>query len=91
MSQSNKTLEPRLIVVDTYTLCHIDDMIQDLSNDAEKLAYALNAIQVDDPASKGVIHAIQATLFSNSELASDLSEQMSALILLPTVGETSNE
>lgn len=85
MSQSNDILEPRLVAVDSYYLSVINDRIQDLSNDAESLAMALNAINADDDASKGVIVAIQSALLANSELASIVSEMMSGLILLPEV------
>ena len=85
MSQSNDILEPRLVAVDSYYLSVIDDRIQDLSNDSEHLAMALNAINTDDDASRGVIVAVRAALFANSELASIVSEQMSGLILLPEI------
>ena len=85
MPQSNDVLEPRLVAVDSYYLSVIDDRIQDLSNDSEHLAMALNAINTDDDASRGVIVAVRAALFANSELASIVSEQMSGLILLPEI------
>ena len=85
MSQSNDILEPRLVAVDSYYLSVIDDRIQDLSNDSEHLAMALSAINTDDDASKGVIVAVRAALFANSELASIVSEMMSGLILLPEI------
>ena len=91
MNQSNDILEPRLVAVDSYYLSVIDDRIQDLSNDAESLAMALSAIITDDDTSKGVITAIRAALLSNSELASIVSEQMSALILQPRVEVISHE
>ena len=91
MSQSNDILEPRLVAVDSYYLSVINDRIQDLSNDAESLAMALNAIHTDDDASRGVIVAVRSALLANSELATILSEQMDGLILLPTVEKTSNE
>ena len=74
MSQSNDILEPRLVAVDSYYLSVIDDRIQDLSNDAESLAMALNAINTDDDASKGVIVAVRSALLANSELGSIMSE-----------------
>ena len=73
------------MAVDSYYLSVIDDRIQDLSNDAESLAMALNAIHTDDEASKGVIVAIRSALLANSELASIVSEMMSGLILLPEI------
>lgn len=71
-----EVLEPRLVAVDTYTLCHVDDCIQDYSNDSESLAYALNLIEVNDPASKGVIVAIRSALLAQSEHASKVSEEI---------------
>ena len=91
MSQPNDILEPRLVAVDSHYLSVLDDRIQDLSNDAESLAMALSAVITADDASKGVIVAVRAALFANSELASILSEQMSGLILLPELGATSHE
>lgn len=91
MSQSNDTLEPRLVAVDSYYLSIINDRIQDLSNDAEHLAMALSSIKTTDDASVGVIVAIRTALLSNSELASILSEQMDELILLPQVEVSSHE
>ena len=91
MSQSNDILEPRLMVVDSYYLAVINDRIQDLSNDADSLAMALNAINTDDDASKGVIVAIRSALLANSGLASIVNEMMDELITLPTVEVTSHE
>ena len=85
MSQSNDILEPRLVAVDSYYLSVIDDRIQDLSNDSEHLAMALNAINTDDDASRGVIVAVRSALLANSELASIVSEMLSGLILLPEI------
>lgn len=91
MNKPNDVLEPRLVAVDSYYLSVIDDRIQDLSNDSEHLAMALNAINTDDDASKGVIVAVRAALFANSELASIVSEQMSGLILLPEIKVNNDE
>ncbi|HCR88245.1 MULTISPECIES: hypothetical protein [Psychrobacter] len=91
MSQSNDILEPRLVAVDSYYLSIIDDRIQDLSNDAESLAMALNAINTDDDVSKGVIVAVRSALLANSELGSIVSEMMSGLILLPEMEVKSHE
>ncbi len=73
MTEQLEVLEPRLVAVDTYTLCHVDDCIQDYSNDSESLAYALNLIEVNDLASKGVIVAIRSALLAQSEHASKMS------------------
>jgi hypothetical protein len=73
MSPSNDILEPRLVAVDSHLLSVVDDYIQDYSNDSESLAYALNLIEVSDPASKGVIVAIRSALLAQSEHASKVS------------------
>lgn len=73
MSQSNNILAPRLVAVDSHLLSVVDDCIQDYSNDSESLAYALNLIEVNDPASKGVIVAIRSALLAQSEHASKMS------------------
>ena len=91
MSQSNDILEPRLVAVDSYYLSVIDDRIQDLSNDAESLAMALNAINTDDDASTGVIVAVRSALLANSELGSIMSEMLSGLILLPEIKVNDDE
>ena len=91
MSQPNDRLEPRLVTVDSYYLSVINDRIQDLSNDAESLAMALNAINADDDASKGVIVAVRNALLANSELGSVVSEMMDGLILLPEMEASSHD
>ncbi len=91
MSQSNDTLEPRLVVVDSYHLSYINDMVQTLSSNSERLSMALNTIIADDDASKGVITAIQGALFHDSQSASDISEMLDQLIVLPPVEVTSHE
>ena len=91
MNKPNDVLEPRLVAVDSYYLSVIDDRIQDLSNDSEHLAMALNAINTDDDASRGVIVAVRSALLANSELASIVSEQMSGLILLPEIKVNDDE
>lgn len=91
MPQSNDVLEPRLVAVDSYYLSVIDERIQDLSNDSEHLAMALNAINTDDDASRGVIVAVRSALLANSELASIVSEMLSGLILLPEIKVNNDE
>ena len=91
MKNNDEVLEPRLVLVDSYYLSVINDRIQDLSNDAESLAMALNAINADDDASKGVIVAVRSALLANSELATIVSEMMDGLITLPTVEVISHE
>ncbi len=91
MESNNYILEPRLVAVDSYYLSVIDNRIQDLSNDAESLAMALNAINTDDEASKGIIVAVRSALLANSELGSIVSEMMSGLILLPEIKVNDDE
>lgn len=91
MKNNNEVLEPRLVAVDSYYLSVINDHIQDLSNDAESLAMALNTINADDDASKGVIVAVRTALLANSELGSVVSEMMDGLILLPEMEASSHD
>lgn len=84
MSQSNDTLAPSFVAADRYQLLEADSFIQDFSNDCESLAFALGTIDANDPATKGIIVAVRAALFSYSEQASELSAGLMAdLILLP--------
>ena len=91
MKNNDEVLEPRLVAVDSYYLSVINDRIQDLSNDSEHLAMALNAINTDDDASRGVIVAVRSALLANSELASIVSEMLSGLILLPEIKVNNDE
>lgn len=88
---SNDILPPRLVAVDSHYLSYINDMVQNLSNDAESLTMELSTIIADDDASKGVITVIQGALFHSSQSASDISEMLDTLILLPQVEVTSHE
>lgn len=91
MSNHNERLEPRLVAVDSYHLSYINDMVQTLSSNAESLTMALNTIIADDDASKGVITAIQGALFHDSQSASDISEMLDQLIVMPPVEVISYE
>ncbi len=91
MKNNNEVLELRLVAVDSYYLSVINDRIQDLSNDAESLAMALNAINADDDISKGVIVAVRTALLANSELGSEVSEMLDGLILLPEMEASSHD
>lgn len=84
MSQSNDRLAPCLVVVDNHALSVVDDHIQDYSNECESLAYALNTIETNYPASKGVIVAIRSALFAISENASELSAGLITQLILMT-------
>ena len=91
MNKPDDVLEPRLVAVDSYYLCSIDDIAQDLSNDSEHLAMALSAITTDDDTSKGVITAIRAALFHTSQTASDISEMLGILTTQPRIEVNENE
>lgn len=82
MTEQLEVLKPRLVAVDTYTLCHVDDYMQDVSNDCESLAYALNLIETADPASKGVIVAVRSALLAHSEHASKVSADIMGKLIL---------
>ena len=75
MSQSNDKL---LQIVDT--LEGINEHLVLLSIDTEHYAMALQAVQTDDPISKGVIQAVIAALFRDSLFATDASEQMDSIL-----------
>lgn len=84
MNQSNDILEPRLVAVDSHTLSLVDDYIQIYAEDCESLAYALDKIEVSDPADKGVIVAVKTALLSINESAINISGSiMEQLILMP--------
>lgn len=84
MSPSNDRLEPCLVAIDSHALSVVDDHIQDYSNECESLAYALNTIETNDPASKGVIVTIRSALFAISENASELSAGLMTQLILMT-------
>jgi N-glycosylase/DNA lyase len=50
------------------------DRIQDIYNDTDHLATALDAIKTKDDVSQGVLVAVKAALYANSELAGIVSE-----------------
>jgi len=77
-----EVLEPRLVAVNSHLLSVVDDYIQDYSNDSESLAYALNLIEVNDPASKGVIVAVRSALLAHSEYASKVSADIMGKLIL---------
>lgn len=87
MSKSIEMLAPRLVAADSHHLAYIDDLIQDVSNDAEHLAMALLTVEAKDDASKGVLVAVRAALLANSQHASKVSEMLGDIIALPAMGE----
>ncbi|GAF58469.1 hypothetical protein JCM18902_1259 [Psychrobacter sp. JCM 18902] len=52
----------------------MNDRVQDIYNDTEHLATALDAIKTKDDVSQGVLVAVKAALYANSELAGIVSD-----------------
>jgi len=73
-SISIDTPASRLVTVDSLYLRLMYDRIQDIYNDTEHLATALDAINTKDDVSQGVLVAVKAALLSNSELAGIISD-----------------
>ena len=86
MSQSNDRL---LQIADT--LEHINEQLILLSIDTEHYAMALQAVQIDDPISKGIIQAVISALFRDSLFATDASEQMDSVLSMPEMEVTRYE
>ena len=86
MSQSNDRL---LQIADM--LEHINEQLVLLAIDTEHYAMALQAVQTDDPISKGVIQAVIAALFRDSLFATDASEQMDSVLSMPELEVSSHE
>ena len=86
MSQSNDSL---LQIADT--LEHINEQLILLSIDTEHYAMALQAVQTDDPISKGIIQAVISALFRDSLFATDASEQMDSVLSMPEMEVTRHE
>ena len=73
-SVSSDTPASRLVTVDSIYLRLMYDRIQDIYNDTDHLATALDAIKTKDDVSQGVLVAVKAALLSNSELAGIVSD-----------------
>ena len=73
-SISIDTPASRLVTVDSIYLRLMYDRIQDIYNDTDHLATALDAINTKDDVSQGVLVAVKAALLTNSELAGIVSE-----------------
>lgn len=73
-SISIDTPASRLVTVDSIYLRLMYDRIQDIYNDTEHLATALDAIKTKDDVSQGVLVAVKAALYANSELAGIVSD-----------------
>lgn len=75
-----------LLIADT--LEHVNEQLVLLAIDTEHYAMALQAVQTDDPVSKGVIQAVIAALFRGSSYATDASEQMGIVLSMPEMEVT---
>ena len=73
-SISIDTLAERLVSVDSLYLQLMYDRIQDIYRDTDHLATALDAIKTKDDVSQGVLVAVKAALYANSELAGIVSD-----------------
>ena len=73
-SISIDTPASRLMTVDSLYLRLMYDRIQDIYNDTEHLATALDAIKTKDDVSQGVLVAVKAALYASSELAGIVSD-----------------
>lgn len=73
-SISSDTPAERLVTVDSLYLRLMYDRIQDIYHDTDHLATALDAINTKDDVSQGVLVAVKAALYANSELAGIVSE-----------------
>ena len=75
-SISIDTPASRLVTVDSLYLRLMNDRVQDIYNDTEHLATALDAIKTKDDVSQGVLVAIKAVLLANSEQAGLVNEML---------------
>ena len=73
-SVSIDTPASRLVTVDSLYLRLMYDRIQDIYRDTDHLATALDAIKTKDDVSQGVLVAVKAALYANSELAGIVSD-----------------
>lgn len=73
-SISVNTPTSRLVTVDSLYLRIMNDRVQDIYMNTEHLASALDAIKTKDDMSQGVLVAVKAALYANSELAGIVSE-----------------
>lgn len=73
-SISSDTPAERLVTVDSLYLRLMNDRIEDIYRDTEHLATALDAIKTKDDVSQGVLVAVKAALYANSELAGIVSD-----------------
>ena len=90
-SISIDTPASRLVTVDSLYLRLMNDRVQDIYNDTEHLATALDAIKTKDDVSQGVLVAVKAALLANSELAGLVNEMFCDYALPYQAEVSSNE
>ena len=90
-SISIDTPASRLVTVDSLYLRLMYDRIQDIYRDTDHLATALDAINTKDDVSQGVLVAVKAALYANSELAGIVSEMFCEHALPYQVEASSHE
>ena len=90
-SISIDTPAERLMTVDSMYLRLMNDRIQDIYRDTDHLATALDAINTKDDVSQGVLVAVKAALYANSELAGIVSEMFCEHALPYQAEATSHE
>lgn len=90
-SISIDTPASRLVTVDSLYLRLMYDRIQDIYRDTDHLATALDAINTKDDISQGVLVAVKAALYANSELAGIVSEMFCEHALPYQAEATSHE
>ena len=90
-SISSDTPAERLVTVDSLYLRLMYDRIQDIYRDTDHLATALDAINTKDDVSQGVLVAVKAALYANSELAGIVSEMFCEHALPYQAEATSHE
>lgn len=73
-SISIDTPASRLVTVDSLYLRLMNDRVQDIYINTDHLATALDAIKTKDDVSQGVLVAVKAALYANSELAGIVSD-----------------
>ena len=90
-SISIDTPASRLVTVDSLYLRLMNDRVQDIYINTDHLATALDAINTKDDVSQGVLVAVKAALYANSELAGIVSDMFCEHALPYQVEATDHE
>ena len=90
-SISIDTPASRLVTVDSLYLRLMNDRVQDIYINTDHLATALDAINTKDDVSQGVLVAVKAALYANSELAGIVIEMFCEHALPYQAEATSHE